>query len=267
MTVVKLKLTPLEIKEGFEGRHIIGVGEVVECLAIPNIGEWRNSKSGEIKENIFYRAPLFSENDELYYLADGAIYNFKLLILEPSAIVARSPKIYDFSLGENIAGGAGMSFDIYIYPDTVSFSGLSMEEIPSMEGVHTGYFANSFFAKVWYHTIEMHAGMWFNIGRDNSWRRDHAMMGDRLPLEKPNGDMTYDLTEGVWSNGELVWYIRWGWRERNAERGDEPVKSMSVRYDQKFRIDPEGTLTVLKFGHIVSRGTNNVIRLNGNVVE
>lgn len=58
-----------------------------------------------------------------------------------------------------------------------------------------------------------------------------------------------------------------GWRERNAEAEDEPVKSMSVRYDQTFRIGPEGTLSVLKFGHIVSRGTNNVIRLNGNIVK
>jgi hypothetical protein len=93
------------------------------------------------------------------------------------------------------------------------------------------------------------------------------MMGDILPLEKPTGDMTYDLTEGAWSNGELVWHIRWGWRERNAEKGDVPIKSMSVRYDQTFRIDHEGTLSVLKFGHIVSRGTNDVIRLNGTIVD
>ena len=141
-----------------------------------------------------------------------------------------------------------------------------MEEEPSLEGIHTGYFANGFFANVWYHTVDMGAGQWGNIGRDNSWGRDQAMMGDRLPLEKPNGDMTDDLTEGMWSNGELVWYIRWGWRERNAEAEDEPVKSMSVRYDQTFRIDQEGTLSVLKFGHIVSRGTNDAIRLNGTIV-
>lgn len=34
-----------------------------------------------------------------------------------------------------------------------------------------------------------------------------------------------------------------------------------------FRIDQEGTLSVLKLDHIVSRGTNNVIRLNGNIAE
>lgn len=33
-----------------------------------------------------------------------------------------------------------------------------------------------------------------------------------------------------------------------------------------FRIDQHGTLSVLKFGHVVSRGTNNVIKLNGNIV-
>ena len=91
-------------------------------------------------------------------------------------------------------------------------------------------------------------------------------MGDVLPLEKPNGDITWDLSEGVWSQGELVWHIPWGWRERDAEIGEEPVKVIPVRYNQTFRIDQHGTLSVLKFGHVVSRGTNNVIKLNGNIV-
>ena len=41
---------------------------------------------------------------------------------------------------------------------------------------------------------------------------------------------------------------------------------MITRYDQTFTIDEYGTLTVSKFQNAVVRGTNNVIRLNGDIV-
>ena len=91
-------------------------------------------------------------------------------------------------------------------------------------------------------------------------------MGDELLRELPNGDMTDDMTRGAWSDGLLVWYITWGWGELNRSKGDPPVKAMTVRYDQTFSFDEYGLLTVSKFQHTVSRGTNNVIRLNGDVV-
>jgi hypothetical protein len=268
MTVVELKLSPLETKEGCEDRHVVGVRETIECFAIPDIGSLSEIGGGEFRGNgKYYVAPLIADGSVLSYVVDGSCYIFEVKVIEPSVIVARSPKVCNFGLGENTAGGAGMELEIYILPETVSFTGIAMEEVPSSEGVHVGYFSNVFFMNIWYHTLDMGAGQWCNIKPNNYWSTDSAMMGDILPLEKPNGDMTYDLTEGAWSNGELVWHIHWGWRDRNAETGDEPVKSMLVRYDQTFRIDSEGTLSVSKFGHVVSRGTNGVIRLNGNLIE
>ena len=44
------------------------------------------------------------------------------------------------------------------------------------------------------------------------------------------------------------------------------MKTMTVRYDQTFTFDEHGMLTVSKFQHTVSRGTNNVIRLDGDIV-
>ena len=41
---------------------------------------------------------------------------------------------------------------------------------------------------------------------------------------------------------------------------------MTVRYDQTFTFDEYGLLTVSKFNNTVLRGTNNVIRLNGDIV-
>ena len=41
---------------------------------------------------------------------------------------------------------------------------------------------------------------------------------------------------------------------------------MATLYNQMFTFDEHGTLTVSKFQNTVSRGTNNVIRLNGEIV-
>ena len=41
---------------------------------------------------------------------------------------------------------------------------------------------------------------------------------------------------------------------------------MTTPYNQTFTFDEYGTLTVSKFQNTVSRGTNNVIRLNGDIV-
>ena len=68
------------------------------------------------------------------------------------------------------------------------------------------------------------------------------------------------------SDGLLVWNIIWGWGEPNRSQGDSPIKAMTTPYNQTFTFDEYGTLTVSKFQNTVSRGTNNVIRLNGDIV-
>ena len=124
-----------------------------------------------------------------------------------------------------------------------------------------------YFQDLWYHTTDMGAGTWRNIGWDNSWGTDRAWMGGELPLELPNGEMTLDMSEGAWSDGTLVWDITWGWAEMNTPKGAPPAKSMSISYNQTFTFAEDGTLTVLKFTNTVSRGTNNLIRLNGQEVQ
>ena len=86
--------------------------------------------------------------------------------------------------------------------------------------------------------------MWSNIKGENFWGEDQAFLGELLPFEKPNGDMTFDITQGRWDDGVLRWNIQWGWRERNSDIEDIPVKTISERYDQTFTIDQDGTLSV-----------------------
>ena len=160
-----------------------------------------------------------------------------------------------------------MELAIYVLPETVSFAGIAMEEVPSLEGTHQGYFDNVYFTNIWYHTVERGAGKWRNIAPDNYWNTDRAWMGDELPHEMPNGIMTFDLSQGAWSDGELVWDIPWGWAVKNCAPDTLPVKTMTTHYTQTFIIDESGTLSVSKLQNTVIRGTNNVIRLNGNVVQ
>jgi hypothetical protein len=268
LTVVMLELTPWVTKEGCENRHVVGVREMICCLAMPNIGVWEETGNGEFNdaEDKNYRAPLVADESSIYYNVDDCSYKFELRIIEPNVMIARSPLARDFELEENSAGGAGMDVQIYILPESVSFSGISMEEIPSYSGVHHGYFANVHFVDVWYHTENRGAGKWINVKPDNYWGTDRAWMGARLPVEAPNGKMTYDLCAGTWSDGVLVWHIQWGWAARDAVKGEQPIKTVQTRYDQVFTMDSHGTLSVSKFGNVVSRATNNIIRLNGNVV-
>ena len=193
--------------------------------------------------------------------------SFNMIVVEPFAMVARNPVAKDFGIALNHAGGAGMNLDVYVMPETVCFSGIAMEEVPSTTGIHQGYFANVYFTNVWYHTIAMRAGRWKNISPGNWWDTDRAWMGEDLPRELPNGEMTFDLSVGVWSSGMLVWDITWGWSEKDRAPGDLPVGQVAVPYNQTFTFYPDGTLEVLKFQQVVSRGTNNVIRLNGEVVQ
>ena len=268
-TVVQLKLTPWVSRQGCDNRHIVGVRENIWCVATPDVGQWRETGGGElgiVMSSMSYKCPLISDGSSLYYEVGLNHYEFELTIFEPSGLVARLPYARDFGIATNHAGGAGMNLEINVLPETVAFNGIAMEEIPSIDGEHQGYFSNIAFSNRWYHTTERWAGRWINISSDNQWGEDRVWMGDELLRELPTGDMTDDMTRGAWSDGLLVWYITWGWGELNRSKGDPPVKAMTVRYDQTFSFDEYGLLTVSKFQHTVSRGTNNVIRLNGDVV-
>ena len=266
-TVVKLKLTPWTTRQGCDHRHLMGVGEFVWCVATPDAGQWGDSGGGEYIHDIgSYKCPLIPDGSILHYDVGSSRYDFDLTILEPTGLVARLPVARDFGVETNHAGGAGMNLEIYVLPATVAFTGIRLEEIPSFEGIRQGYFLNTALSNIWYHTIERGAGRWYDVGLENSVCVDRAWMGDELPRELPDGTMTNDLTMGVWSDGLLVWNIIWGWGGQTIKQGDPPVKAMTTPYNQTFTFDEYGTLTVSKFQNTVSRGTNNVIRLNGDIV-
>ena len=270
LTAVQIEITPQVSRAGFPHRHKVGVREALVCMATPDVGGWDETGGGEFLQHrghANYLCPITDDGSVLSYRVGTSRYQVDLVFIEPTGIVARSPVAYNFHVPENSSGGVGMGLDLYVQPETVSFAGIAMEEIPSTEGLHQGYFSNVYFADEWYHTTEMHAGRWIPIKPDNLWETDHVMMGGQLPRELSNGEMTYDPNQGQWSAGLLVWDITWGWTTNDCEAGAVPVRSMPVHYNQTFHVTSNGTLTVTKFGNAVSRETNCVFRLNGVIVD
>lgn len=270
LAVIELELMPWVVRDGCENRHLWGVGEGVDCFACPDVGEWGETGAGEIDVDAgaySYTCAITNDNSQLYYEFGCSRYYFDLTIVEPSAIVARSPMAEVFGVATNHAGGVGMFLDVYILPEEVSFSEIAVEEIPCYEGTHQGYFSNVAVSNVWYHTRDNGAGEWADVRSNNLWAFDEACVKTELPRETPNGQMTTnDMTIGSWSDGLLIWQIPLGWAASGTTNGP-PVKTMAVQYTQTTQIDEFGTVVVSKLQNTVSRETNCVVRLNGNIVH
>jgi len=165
-----------------------------------------------------------------------------------------------FGLAENVAGGVGMSLELYIEPRTVCFGNIALEEVPTQNGGVGGYFDNKEFEPYWAHTRARRAGMWKNIGNDNLFMlEDEATMGEALPPMTPEGTLTNDVSFG-WQDGTIIWYIPLGWNEHGTSGETDPIKTNAVPERQTFIITTNGTLSVIKAGWYVSRGTNTQIR-------
>ena len=114
---------------------------------------------------------------------------------------------------------------------------------------------------MWAHTRERRAGQWQNVGNDNLFMlEDEATMGEDLPPMAPDGTLTNDVSFG-WRDGAIIWTIPLGWNEHGTIGETDPIKTNAVPERQAFIITPNGTLTVVKAGFFVSRGTNTQIRL------
>ena len=160
-----------------------------------------------------------------------------------------------------------MMFQLFILPLSVSFSEIAVEEIPSNQGIHTGYFSNPYFAGSWYHTVERGAGRWWDVGYYNVWATDTADWVNALPRCFPDGTVTFNPDEGAWSDGTIVWFINCGWAEKGRRPGDPHVREFAEPNDQMFHIDERGTFTISKFQHLVARGTNTLVHLDGVLAQ
>lgn len=119
---------------------------------------------------------------------------------------------------------------------------------------------------MWAHTRDNYAGQWENIGNYNLFLlEDNATMGDKLPPMAPNGVLTNDVSFG-WRDGVIVWTIPLGWNQHNTTGEEDPIKTNSVPEEQTFIIARDGTVSVIKAGYYVIRGTNTQIT-SGRILQ
>ena len=249
-------------------RHRYGIGEIVTCSHKPQDLPltWEQTGHGQLQRDsnalTYFTCPLYYETCALIARhSSSEFYLLGISLVEPVGFHCERASPIDFNLGTNVAGGVGMSLELYIEPRTVCFGNIALEEVPTEEGGVLGYFDNEEFRPYWAHTRERRAGHWKNLGNDNLFLlEDEATMGEELPPMTPDGTLTNDVSFG-WREGAIIWTIPLGWNERGTSGEEDPIKTNAVPEHQTFTITPNGTLAVIKAGFFVARGTNTQIRL------
>ena len=175
--------------------------------------------------------------------------NIPLTCIEPSLIKAEILNcVVEPSMTGN-GGGIGMELVMTLLPTNVCFTNIEVAEVPSLEGTHTGYFADPLFSSIWYHTTNNHAGVWVDVDDNNLCGTDEASIGVCPP---------------PWMTGEISWVIPNAWRPCG---GGEQDAHVFVTFSQNFQITADGTVTVSKLGNSVTRTTNDVITSTGVLAQ
>ena len=94
---------------------------------------------------------------------------------------------------------------------------------------------------------------------------DDASWAEAMPRMTPSGVLTNDVHFG-WREGHVRWPIPMGWQDITACETDWPeLKRFGGPYEQVFGIEHNGTVSVSKHGHFMSRSTNDVIIVDNEI--
>ena len=95
------------------------------------------------------------------------------------------------------------------------------------------------------------AGVWKPVANDNTFSTD---------------DVFFEENPSPWSEGEITWFIpcEWTTARSNLTVG---VGTRFCNPIQRFTLMTDGTASIGKFGHVVTRNTNDVIFLDGRIVQ
>ena len=187
-------------------------------------------------------------------------------VIDPTGLVCRAATWNGMCLPKGRAGGQGMDLTLYVVPMHVSFQGVDIYEAPCTNALPlVGYFDTSSYEGEVSHTFDAGAGFWHHVTTGNYWSVDRVTNAERAR---------------EWSDGEMAWNIPIGWREP-CENGDWPrgvlhyvfqrlgstVIKPQDKYKQIYTLNSQGETGVSKHGHSIVRTTNDVIRLDGEIVH
>ena len=176
-----------------------------------------------------------------------AMYRTAIQVVEPR-IVCREA-IWNGVLGTvGCAGQLQMNLFLYVMPTNVSFDGIFLVEIPVDEPCRRdGYFRGTDTNKVGAlsHNVDAGAGRWLQV-HGSEWTMD--AVGRRTAYPPP------------WSDGWKEWDIPVGWGDALHVLKGRFVPDPT---SQLFTLDAEGTASIIKYGHVIERRTNNVVYVDG----
>jgi hypothetical protein len=190
---------------------------------------------------ITYTAPSSAGSAALSAAIRGEKCTINFGVLEPTGI-DHADVVERFHYGQGVSG-AGMHIIVYLAPTTVSFNGVTCLEVGQDASGVGGYYTHWTAAQLG-HTTARGANTPIPVGCDNSWDAnwDQAFWTDN-PLTP-------------WENGDFTWQIPGKWYVGSGQMHDIHFS------DQTFHLGSDGTMTVTKFGHSVTRTTSDVISGN-----
>jgi len=136
------------------------------------------------------------------------------------------------------AAMAGMHLRVVMGPTNVSLYRVQVLEVPGGPTKVQGWFSIYGAPQ---HDAQHRAGQWYQLGCDNAWPgNDYA-----------SSDVYNQPWSGSgWSGGSFTWHIPVKWK---IDGGQEQLLD---GWDQDFALLGDGTVTITKFGHTVTRHAN-----------
>jgi hypothetical protein len=235
-------------------RTTVGVGEEVRlgiAGAPPGTCAW-SASAGSVSNatgtfTVFTAPSNAMTTTVTVTLPGGQSLRREFTVVEPSGVDrADLLSVYEFETHEV---GAGMYCRVYLGPTNVSFYRVELMEVATNAASITGYYAEPYNA--WNPPEDLRdfqANVWFQINADNSWQHngeddgtdyDRAWWADDNPPFDAGGRLSWNYT------------ARW-------KIGTGPDNKLPASWSQQVTLDWDGTITVQKFGHTVTRGTNGV---------
>lgn len=220
-------------------RTTIGVGEEVDLFFSPGLminASWSCSAGSVLPTNSYhtrFTAPsnATSVTVTMQYLKAKLIKTFNVIVptgVDHAVTIERQP----YSLGQ---AGAGMHIRPYVGPTNVSFYRVQMMEVGQPATGISGYFVTNAPPP---HDFDAGADHFdIQLGYDNAWPSSYDQ------AKSP-------VFPSPWSAGQFTWHIPPKWKI-----GSGPTNDLAGSWDQVFTLGADGTVTVTKFNHTVTRHT------------
>jgi hypothetical protein len=254
-------------------RTTIGVGEFVDLSFqpktfrsqftfapyLPTNTLWSASAGSPAQTNwsdITFTAPSNAANVTITtQLPNGQTLRNDLNVLEPKGVTdAILISLYTNDFFPTNTSGAGMYRHVYVGPTNVSFGRVQFMEALTNPASIRGYYADTNnYPNAAVQLMDNMANSWFPIGPDNSWTNNGHNDGHDYDRAFWGGD------GAPWSpGGGFSWEYSPKWKVGDAGH----TNNVPNPWSQQMTLGSDGSMTIQKFGHTVTRNTNNVYTTN-----